>query len=219
MNQHVNAGLFCELYWGETLAEVWSFGPEQPQIHAAPDEKVPLPLYGFTLPEEPFLLAERTAQGYRVFIPPGVKLERSTKGDAFHGVPESQIVQHAGRRCVELPEGPTLRLSEGELRLLIQHSVAKDREKHSRVKLLARVAVAAIAFLSLPVGLFVWAPDPLQMQENNARAIRAAKEKDLARRRALGIDTPLRPLTQTEQQEQKPDGGTSVTLPASFSVQ
>jgi hypothetical protein len=50
MNRQASAGLFCELYWGTSLAEAWSFGPEQPRVLAAPDEKAPLPLYGFTLP-------------------------------------------------------------------------------------------------------------------------------------------------------------------------
>ena len=105
MNRQVNVGLFCELYWGTSLAEAWSFGPEQPRVLAAPDEKAPLPLYGFTLPEEPFLLAERTEHGYRIFVPPSVKLERSTKGDAFHEVPAAQLVQHGGRAWVEDASG------------------------------------------------------------------------------------------------------------------
>ncbi len=218
MNRQANAGLFCELYWGDSLAEAWSFGPEQPQVLAAPDEKAPLPLYGFTLPEEPFLLAERTERGYRVFVPPKVKLERSTQGDAFHGVPESQLERREGRISVELPEGSTLRLTEGELHLMIQHSVAKDREKPSRLKLFARVAVGSALFLFLPLGFLLGGPDPDQMQKSNARALEAAKEKDLARRKALGVDTPLRPLPDTEK-KQKPDGGTPVPVPGGLSVQ
>jgi hypothetical protein len=218
MNRQANAGLFCELYWGDSLAEAWSFGPEQPQVHAAPDEKAPLPLYGFTLPEEPFLLAERTEHGYRVFVPPSVTLERSSKGDAFHSVPESQLVRREGRVSVELPEGATLRLTEGQLHLIVQHSVAKDREKPSRLKTIVRVAVVSVAFLSLPLGFLLGGPDPDQMNQSNARALEAAKEKDLARRKALGVDTPLRPLTDAEK-KQKPDGGTSVPVPGGFSVQ
>lgn len=218
MNRQASAGLFCELYWGASLAEAWSFGPEQQRVLAAPDEKAPLPLYGFTLPEEPFLLAERTEHGYRVFVPPGVKLERSLNGDAFHEVPASQLMPHEGRASVELPEGTTLRLTEGQLHLLVQHSVAKDRAGRFRLKDFAWLGMVIALFLSAPVGFLIAGPTPQRMMENNARALAAAKEKDLARRKALGLDTPLRPMAEEEKKQQQPDGGTHVTVPASFSV-
>ncbi|HYH99122.1 hypothetical protein [Hyalangium sp.] len=217
MNRQVNAGLFCELYWGTSLAEAWSFGPEQPRVLAAPDEKAPLPLYGFTLPEEPFLLAERTEHGYRIFVPPGVKLERSTKGDAFSEVPRAQLVQHEGRATLELLEGTTLRLTEGQLHLIVQHSVAKDRVGQYRIRDFAWLAMVIVLFLSAPVGFLIAGPTPVKMQENNARALAAAKEKDLERRKALGLDTPLRPINEAEK-AQKSDGGTQVTVPANLRV-
>jgi hypothetical protein len=217
MNRQVNTGLFCELYWGSSLSEAWSFGPEQSRVLAAPDEKAPLPLYGFTLPEEPFLLAERTEHGYRIFVPPSVKVERSTKGDAFHEVPSSQLVQHQGRATVELLDGTTLRLTEGQLHLFVQHSVDKGRVGQFRMRDFAWLAMVVILFLSAPVGFLIAGPDPAKMAENNARALAAAKEKDLQRRKALGLDTPLRPLPEAEKQ-QKPDGGTPLTVPASLSV-
>jgi hypothetical protein len=219
MNRQASAGLFCELYWGASLAEAWSFGPEQPRVLAAPDEKAPLPLYGFTLPEEPFLLAERTESGYRVFVPPGVKLERSMKGDAFHEVPSSQLAQHEGRISVELPEGTTLRLTEGQLHLLVQHSVAKEQAGRFRLRDFGWLAMVIVLFLSAPVGFLIAGPTPERMMENNARALAAAKEKELARRKAMGLDTPLKPISEEEKKkQQKPDGGTPVTVPASFSV-
>jgi hypothetical protein len=218
MNRQVNAGLFCELYWGTSLAEAWSFGPEQHRVLAAPDEKAPLPLYGFTLPEEPFLLAEHIEHGYRVFVPPGVKVERSMKGDGFHEVLSSQLVQHEGRATVELPEGTTLRLTEGQLHLILQHSVAKNQVGRFRLRDFAWLGMVIVLFLSAPVGFLIAGPDPAKMAENNARALAAAKEKDLARRKALGLDTPLRPINE-EEKKPKHDGGPQVTVPASFSVQ
>lgn len=217
MKRQVNAGLFCELYWGTSLAEAWSFGPEHPRVLAAPDEKAPLPLYGFTLPEEPYLLAERTEHGYRIFVPPSVKVERSTKGDAFHEVASSQFVQHQGRATVELPEGTTLRLIEGQLHLIVQHSVTKERVNQFRLRDFAGLALVIVLFLSAPVGFLIAGPDPARMAENNARALAAAKEKDVQRRKALGLDTPLRPISE-EEKKQKPDGGTQVTVPASIGV-
>ncbi|MDY7225348.1 hypothetical protein [Hyalangium rubrum] len=218
MKPQANAGLFCELYWGKSLSEAWSFGPDQSHVHAAADEKAPLPLYGFTLPQEPFLLAERTAAGYRVFVPPAAKLERSTRGDEFHPVPDSQLVQHEGRASVELPEGTTLRLTQGELHLFLQHSVAKDRVARFRLRDFGWLLMVIVLFLSAPVGFLIAGPSPERMQESNARALAAAREKEAARRKALGIDTPLRPLTPQEQQQS--DGGTPLKkMPGSLSVQ
>jgi hypothetical protein len=217
MKPQANAGLFCELYWGKSLAEAWSFGPDQARVHAAPDEKAPLPLYGFTLPEEPFLLAERTESGYRVFVPPGAKVERSMRGDEYHPVPAKQLVQHEGRASVELPEGTTLRLTEGELHLFLQHSVAKERVARFRLRDFAWLVVVAALFLSAPVGFLIAGPTPAKMMENNARALSAAREREEARRKAMGLDTPLRPITPAEQQQQS-DGGTQIKLPTNLSV-
>ncbi len=218
MNPQANPGLFCELYWGTSLAEAWSFGPELASVHAAPDEKAPLPLYGFPLPEEPYLLAERTERGYRVFIPPGATLERSMHRDAFHPVPESQLVRHEGRASVDLAEGTTLRLTQGQLHLVLQHSVAKDRVGGFRLRDIGLLAMVVLLFLSAPLGFLIAGPDPQKMMENNARALAAAKEREEARRKALGLDTPLRPLTPQEQPPQT-DGGTPLRLPASLRVQ
>lgn len=218
-----NAGLFCELYWGTNRAEAWSFGPEQPQVRAAPDEKAPLPLYGFTLPEEGFLLAERTEQGYRVYVPPAARLERSQRKDAFREVSPSQLPQHEGRAYVELTEGVSLRLIEGQLTLLVQPSVAQDRVGRHRLRDLAWLAVVAVLFLSAPVGFLLAGPSsPEQMAESNARALKAAREKEEKRRRDLGLDTPRRPMTEEEKKQlqppQQPDGGSRMNIPASFGV-
>jgi hypothetical protein len=218
MKPQANAGLFCELYWGKSLSEAWSFGPEQPRVLAAQNEKAPLQLYGFTLPEEPFLLAERIEKGYRVFVPPGARLERSTRGDEFHPVSATQLVQHGGRASVELPEGTTLRLTEGELHLLLQHSVAKERVGRFRPRDFGWLVVVAALFLSAPVGFLIAGPTPERMMENNARALSAAREREEARRKAMGLNTPLRPITPSEQQQQS-DGGTQIKLPTNLSVQ
>ncbi|HEX8706450.1 MAG TPA: hypothetical protein VF815_46880 [Myxococcaceae bacterium] len=219
MKPQASAGLFCELYWGKSLSEAWSFGPDQARVHAAPDEKAPLPLYGFTLPEEPYLLAERTEQGYRIFPPPGVKVERSTRGDEYHPVPASQIKQHEGRPSVELEAGTTLRLTEGELHLMLQHSVAKDRVGTFGLREIGVLAVVIVLFLSAPIGFLIAGPTPERMKESNARALAAAREKEEARRKAMGLDTPLRPIKQTEQQQLQGDGGTQIKLPTNLSVQ
>ena len=196
-------GLFCELYWGTTRNEAWNFGPERAQVHAAPDETVALPLYGFTLPEEPFLLAERTATGYRVFLPPAARVERSQRGDAFQPVSDAKFV--------DLTPEDRLRLSQGDLSLLLTASVAGKRAGGLGARDLGLLAMLLALLSSIPVGLIFAGHSPERMAEANARALAAAREKELAERKRLGVDTPPHPRAP----EPASDGGVR-TLPGSF---
>lgn len=213
-----DGGLFCELYWGTSLAEAWSYGPELGQVHAAPDETAPLPLYGFTLPEEPFLLAERTPKGWRIHVPPSARVEKRVKGDDFLPVGPEELTGTPGRAAVELQEGTTLQLVEGELRLLVQPSVVKERAGRFRVRDVAWLVTVAVLFLSAPVAFLTMGPDPARIARNNARALQAAHDKEEARRKALGLDQPLKPLTESERAAQQQDGGARINVPASFGV-
>jgi hypothetical protein len=208
-------GLFCELFWGTTRNEVWSFGPEQSRVLAAQDEKTALPLYGFTLPEEPFLLAERTEQGYRVFVPPAARVERSRRGEAFRPVPEAELQRTGDRTWVELTREDLLRLREGDLSLHLTYSVAGKREAAVRLRDLGWVAMGAALFLSLPIGFLFAGPSPERMAESNARAIKAAREREEAERKRLGVDQPARPISPDAQQ---PDAGVKTLLPANLGV-
>ncbi|WP_140789975.1 hypothetical protein [Myxococcus xanthus] len=217
MNTKAGGGLFCELYWGNNLSEAWSYGPEHSNVHAAPDETAPLPLYGFTLPEEPFLLAERTAQGWRIHLPPAARAERAIKGDAYAAVPPTDLRQHDGRTTVELAEGMTLRISEGQLSLRIQGSVVKEQVNRLQWKDFGWLIIVSMLFLSLPVGFLIAGPTPQRMEESKVRAMKMAADKEAERRKAMGLDTPLRPLTDEELGTQ-PDGGDDVTVPAFLRV-
>ncbi len=214
-----DGGLFCELYWGTNLSEAWSYGPEQTHVHAAPDEKAPLPLYGFTLPEEPFLFAERTGTGaWRIHLPPATSVERKLRGDSYGSVPETDLRKEEGRRSVELTDGMALRITEGQLSLLVQASVVKERVGQLQWKDMGWLAIVSVLFLSLPVGFLLAGPDPQRAAETNARVLKEAADREAARRKEMGLDTPLRPLTDAERTRQAKDGGTEVTVPASLRV-
>ncbi len=217
MSTKAGGGLYCELYWGTNLSEAWSYGPEQASIRAAPDEKAEMPLYGFTLPEEPFLLAERTEKGWRIHLPPDVRTERKVRGDAFGNVPETDLHRRDGRTSVELAEGMTLRLTQGQLALVVQGSVVKERVGRLQAKDFGWLVVVSALFLSLPVGFLIAGPTPERKAEANARALKMAAEKEAERRKALGVDTPLRPLTDEERAKQ-PDAGSGVNVPGFFRV-
>ncbi|MCP3163739.1 hypothetical protein [Myxococcus qinghaiensis] len=216
MSTKADGGLYFELYWGENLAEAWSYGPEQAKVLAAPDEKAPLPLYGFTLPEEPFLMAERTARGWRIHLPPNVHVEHKARGDAFTSLPDNQRVQDQGRTSVALADGMTLRLTEGHLSLIVQSSVVKERVGPLQWKDMGWLVIVALLFLSLPVGFLLAGPTPERAAESNARALQQAADKEAARRKAMGLDTPMRPITDTERSQQQTDAGPEVHIPATF---
>ncbi|WP_342380979.1 hypothetical protein NVS55_14990 [Myxococcus stipitatus] len=218
MSTKADGGLYFELYWGENLAEAWSYGPELEKVLAAPDEQAPLPLYGFTLPEEPFLMAERTQGGWRIHLPPKVQAERKARGASFAPVPSEQLVQDQGRTSVVLGDGMTLRLTEGQLSLIVQSSVVKERVGPLQWKDMGWLAIVALLFLSLPVGFLLAGPTPERAAESNARALQQAADKEAERRKAMGLDTPMRPITDTERAQQQTDGGPEVHVPASFRV-
>ncbi|NTX04159.1 hypothetical protein HUA74_13605 [Myxococcus sp. CA051A] len=217
MSTKADGGLYFELYWGENLADAWSYGPEQAKVHAAPDEKAPLPLYGFTLPEEPFLMAERTGRGWRIHLPPNVHVEHKARGDAFTSVPANQLVKDQGRTSVALADGMTLRLTEGQLSLLVQGSVVKERVGPLQWKDMGWLLIVGLLFLSLPVGFLLAGPTPQRAAESNARALQLAADKEAARRKQMGLDTPMRPITDAERSQQQTDGGPEeVHIPATF---
>ncbi|MBJ6763220.1 hypothetical protein JGU66_20825 [Myxococcaceae bacterium JPH2] len=210
-------GLFCELYWGTTLSEAWSYGPDQVNIHAAPDEKAPLPLYGFTLPHEPFLLAERTGQGWRIHVPPAARVEYSQSGAAFAPLSSDTLTDGSGQDSIELREGMSLRISEGELRLVVAPSVVKDAPRRFETQDVVRLVLAVLFFLSAPIAFLTMAPDPARLAETNARVLQQARAQEAERRKAQGLDKPARPMTEQEQADAQ-DAGTRIRVPASFGV-
>jgi hypothetical protein len=205
-------GLYCELYWGENLSEARSVGPEVARVLAAPDEGAPLPLYGFTLPEEPWLLAEPGPGGYRIYPPPGARVECRRGRGAFARVPDEAYALSGGRRCLALESDTTLRLVEGALSLRLQPSVVRERAPGVHVRELAWLGLAVLLFLSAPLGFLMAGPDPAAVAESNARTLSRARQREAEERRRLGVDTPARPLAPGEAPGHR-DGG--VWLPAS----
>ncbi|MGZ3461787.1 MAG: hypothetical protein ACXU86_25120, partial [Archangium sp.] len=95
-----------------------------------------------------------------------------------------------------------------ELALLLTHSVAGKREATLRLKDIGWLALVSALFLSLPVGFLLAGPSPQRMAESNARALAAAREREQAERKRLGVDTPARPVPP----DSRPDGGVRLPL-------
>ncbi len=115
-----------ELYWGELRREARTFRqlPKEGVLFGAHTDDAPVPMWGFSLPEERFALVEASARGYRVFIPPGAAVEaRQNPHDPFMPVGPRGLEAEGGRRFLTLQQGAGVRLSEGELSLVVNAAV------------------------------------------------------------------------------------------------
>ncbi len=113
-------GLFLELYWGGVRRESRCFGrlPTKKPLLAAQHDAAAFPLWGFQLPEEPFVLAESDAANYRLFVPRGAVVERRDARQRFVRVDPAQLEAVGGRRYLILANGGAARLSQGQMALL-----------------------------------------------------------------------------------------------------
>ncbi|MFZ5468631.1 MAG: AgmX/PglI C-terminal domain-containing protein [Myxococcota bacterium] len=142
--------LFFELYWGDLRRDARSFGtikPKKPVIAAA-DDKASLPLYGFTLPDEPFVIAEQVGDAYRVYVPRHAAVEKGRNQD-FHPLSSDQLEVDGGRRFLTLSDGMAARFSEGQMTLV---AYVQPPIKRPFVNPLAGVPFLLVFLLAVFVG-------------------------------------------------------------------
>ncbi len=87
-------------------------------VVAADQDREAMPLHGFTLPEESFVLAESAGKAYRVFVPPGAAIEHRKEDGHFYPLHPSDLERVGQRRFLTLSNGMAARLSEGEMSLV-----------------------------------------------------------------------------------------------------
>lgn len=118
--------LFVELYWGAIRRESRAFEIDKKGrgVHAAQDGLAQMPLWGFSIPDEGFQLAEPAGKSFRVFVPPRAEVERATNGQLFEGAtPEGRGAQ----KFVTLSSGQAARFCEGEMSLVAYVAPAADK--------------------------------------------------------------------------------------------
>ena len=112
--------IFFELYWGETRQEARCYGKisAKKPVVGGHDHASPMPLWGFTLPEAPFVLARSAQRDYQIFVPPGAVVETRRADGNFYPLAVSELKVGPHGPCVTLANGSAVRLSEGEMSLV-----------------------------------------------------------------------------------------------------
>jgi outer membrane biosynthesis protein TonB len=149
------AQLYLELYWGGVRREARRFRPDKQPVQAAANERAPMPLYGFNLPDEGFPLAESLNGAYRLYVPPGSAVERSGTDGRFQPVQASALEADGNRRFVTLKDGTAARLSQGNMSLLAYAAPVPEKVWVNPLQGLPWVALACLAFFTAGLGAFV----------------------------------------------------------------
>jgi len=100
----------------------------------------------------------------------------------------------------------------------VHPSVVRERVRGMRVRDGVMLAVGLAAFISLPVGFLAFGPDPARQLEVAQRMLEVQRQKEEARREALGVTSPARELSDEELEALQGDGGT-VVLPMRLTVE
>lgn len=110
--------LYLELYWGDIRREARSFRIDKKKpVIAGATESAPMPLWGFSLSEEPYVLAESASNGFRLYVPPRSAADKK-KGDAFHSLGPRELESEGSRRFISMTKGAAARLTEGQMTLV-----------------------------------------------------------------------------------------------------
>ncbi|HLT32053.1 MAG TPA: hypothetical protein VK013_18585 [Myxococcaceae bacterium] len=208
-------GLFCEIRWGPELAEARSFGAEQQTIRIAPDESADLPAYGFELPDEGQLLAERTSDGrYRIHLPPGTELFREARGQPRQPIPAEELQGPPGQRTFLLSGGDAISVMvvSKDLRLYVAPSVVDRQVGRGSLQRFGSAILLIGAALLLPFLFVTGETDPHELRELQERARIQDQERRAERRRAIEAAYPS--TTDTDAEPVRPEDG--LTLPGNF---
>ncbi|MDY7226538.1 AgmX/PglI C-terminal domain-containing protein [Hyalangium rubrum] len=149
------AQLYLELYWGGIRREAHRFQPSKQPLKAAGDTRAPMPLWGFSLPEEGFTLAESLNGAYRLFVPPGSTVERSGADGRFQPVQSSALEADGNRRFVTLRDGAAARLSQGTMSLVAYAAPVPEKVWVNPLKGLPWLALGCFFLFSCGLGVLV----------------------------------------------------------------
>ncbi len=171
--------LFVESYWGDVrkMARAYKALPKK-QLVAAEDDGAGYPLWGFKLDGKSFVLAEQGGGGvYRVYVPPGAKVERRGQDGRFQPTAlESLDVATDQRRSVTLGSGHAVRFSaDGDVGLVVYVQSPIPKPFSNPLKgipwlVLAMLAIFGSAFMSFVI-FFTETRDDSDFQAKNVSPV------------------------------------------------
>ncbi|MFY0525384.1 AgmX/PglI C-terminal domain-containing protein [Archangium gephyra] len=150
-----SAHLYLELYWGAVRRDARRFAPGKKPVQASADERAPMPLWGFQLPDEPFTLAETVNDAFRLYVPKGAKVERSGANGRFTPVAPGALEVNGERPFVTLRQGTAARLSEGRMSLVAYAAPLPEKVRVNPLKGLPWLAVGSFLFFTSAFGGFI----------------------------------------------------------------
>jgi TonB family protein len=227
------AQLYLELYWGAVRREARRFAPGKKPVLAGSDERAPMPLWGFHLPEESVSLAESVNGTWRVLVPPETQVERSGLDGRFVPVTVASLESDGTRRFLTLREGAAARLTQGEMSLVAYAAALPERVHVSPFKDLpwmvlgtfGALCAAMVAFLLFipkptetadftqknlpPVALRLIAPEPEKKKQAQEK-LKAIKDKAQAVNKK---PTPEKPAVKQPERRQPPPKATAAAAP------
>jgi outer membrane biosynthesis protein TonB len=109
--------LYLELYWGAVRRDARSFARDKKPILAGERDAAQFPLWGFSVGEGDFILAESEPNGFRLYAPSSAAVEKK-KGEHFHPVNAREMDRDGGRAYLPLTKGSAVRLTRGEMTLV-----------------------------------------------------------------------------------------------------
>lgn len=219
------AHLYLELYWGGVRREARRFAPGKKPVRASADERAPMPLWGFQLPDEGFTLAESVNDAFRLYVPAGAQVERAGPDGRFLPVAANALETQGERPFVTVRQGTSARLSRGRMSLVATAAPLPEKVRVNPLKDLPWLAVGTFLALSTalagfiavmpktpegadftqknlpPIALRLLAPEPKKKEEARKKleAIKERSKKQVANKETK---TPAPP--QPPKQPEKP---------------
>ncbi|WP_224242082.1 AgmX/PglI C-terminal domain-containing protein [Hyalangium gracile] len=163
--------LYLELYWGGIRREARSFQGGKEPLKTTGEEKTAMPLWGFSLPEEGFTLAESLNGAYRLYVPPGSTVEKANSGGRYTPVQLTALEADGTRRFITLRDGSAARLSQGQMSLVAYAAPKPEKVWVNPLSGLPWLALACFFLFGGAFGAFVvlrpQSPESPDFQQKN----------------------------------------------------
>lgn len=164
--------LYFELCWGNARQEVRSFAWDQKHPILEGTAAKAMPLWGFSLPAEPFVVAKSVGRGYRVFLPPHAKLERWKSDGKFYPPGPKDVESDGLHSSVHLSEGNAVRLSQGRMSVIAYVAPAPAHPWTNPLKSMPWLLLSLLFLLGSGLLYFlIYGPKPPEVADFTARNV------------------------------------------------